>query len=187
MIIGFAGRKGAGKDTAAAVLTARGFHLVKFAGPLKAALAGLLAVQGLSPQAIADMLEGPLKETPSPFFGGCTPRWAMQSLGEQWGRKLLSPDLWVEAAMREARMFGQDVVISDVRYPNEVAAIKAEGGLVARVRRPGLVWADAHVSERQIDALDVDLEITNDAPSAEAFRACVASAFAPLWAARSRP
>lgn len=177
MLIGFTGRKGSGKDTAATALTARGFHLQKFADPLKDMLRALLRFQGVSEETIERMMEGDLKELETPFLGGRSPRRAMQTLGTEWGREIVNGDLWVNVAVRAAHQ-RERVVFADIRFPNESAAIRNAGGCVYRITRGALTDDDAHVSERLIDELEVDGEILNDAPSAEAFRARVAELLA---------
>ena len=84
-LIGFCGAAGAGK-THAATLLARdwGYSRVRFAGPLKAMLHAL----GLTE---ADT-DGAAKDQPADLLGGRTPRHAMQTLGTEWGRALISPD-----------------------------------------------------------------------------------------------
>lgn len=132
-VIGFCGPIGCGKSTAARILMERyGYRRERFADPLKAMLAAL----GLSPEE----LDGPAKEAPAALLGGRTPRHAMQTLGTEWGRQLIDPDLWVRAwELRVGgywRRFHAPVVSDDVRFGNEVAAIRAMGGLVVRIERP---------------------------------------------------
>jgi hypothetical protein len=57
---------------------------------------------------------------------------------------------------------GYPVLFSDVRFPNEAAAIRERGGKVIRVNRAGLESTDDHASERPIPADLVDEEIPND-------------------------
>lgn len=147
LVIGFAGSMYAGKSTAAARLVSRfGFHRVRFAGPLKAMMAAL----GLSHEEI----EGSLKETPSELLCGKTPRWAMQSIGTEWGRNLIGSELWVNAWRRAASGY-ELVVADDVRFPNEAEAIKSAGGVLIRVDRP-IANTDrlAHASETQVFKCD---------------------------------
>ena len=82
----------------------------------------------------------------------------MQTLGTEWGRAL-APDLWVE--MWAASIVGLDrVVADDVRFDNEVAAVRALGGIVVEVRRPGIAKpAGAHASEVGVTA---DTVLCND-------------------------
>lgn len=171
MIIAFTGRAGSGKSTAAQHLVAEyGFTLVKFAGPLKQMMRQL----GLGDREI----EGDLKESPHPLLGGKSPRYAMQTLGTQWGRQLIHSDLWVNAAMQIAFDVldnGGHVVIDDCRFPNEAAAIVNARGSIVHIVRAGAGIAGGHVSEDQ--DLPWNWEILNN-NSIEGFRAAVGGV---LW------
>jgi hypothetical protein len=155
MIIGITGYAGSGKSTAAKHLVERhGFTLVKFAGPLKA----MMRCLGLGDREI----EGDLKEEPHPVLNYKTPRYAMQTLGTEWGRDLIGQNLWVDAAMASAATVidqGGRVVIDDCRFPNEAAAIKEAGGVIIKVIRPLTTPVGAHASEEQ--ELPVDWEVYN--------------------------
>jgi hypothetical protein len=64
------------------------------------------------------MIEGDLKEAVHPELG-VSPRHLMVTLGTEWGRDAVHPDLWVRiwaASLPEAA----HVVAEDVRFPNEV-------------------------------------------------------------------
>lgn len=155
-VIGLSGFAGSGKTTAAKHLVeAHGFVTVKFAGPLKAMMRAL----GLGEREI----EGDLKEVSHHLLAGKTPRYAMQTLGTEWGRAHFGDDFWVNLA-RETVLDvldqGGHVVIDDVRFANEAAAIVALGGAVLRVDRPGVGPVNAHASDNQ--HLAWDYEITND-------------------------
>lgn len=151
-LIGLLGRKGSGKDTAAAVLIANGYRNVKFAGCLKDMLKVLLCKQGLSNDVIQRMIEGDLKETPTVFLDGKTPRFAMQTLGTEWGRNLIGDDFWVNTALREAE--GINAVVTDVRFPNEMDAIQSAGGICFGICANWITPVEGeHESEALIDDL----------------------------------
>lgn len=142
-IIAFTGLAGAGKSTAALHLVkSRGFERVRFAGPLKAMMAAL----GLNPIEI----DGSAKELPCDLLGGKTPRWAMQTIGTEWGRNLIDSNLWIRAwrAAVDRLPAGAPVVVDDCRFPNEAAAIVAAGGVLVRIERPGAGTASVHESEQ---------------------------------------
>jgi hypothetical protein len=61
-------------------------------------------------------------------------------------------------------------VVDDVRFPNEAALVRALGGKMIRVVRPGCVLT-AHASESQILDLAVDTEIQNVGTLDELFAA----------------
>lgn len=158
-IIGFAGLAGAGKDTAAAALALYGYQPRAFAGALKAMLGALLAYQGASIEDRARMLHGDLRATPSIFLDYKTPRHALQTLGTQWGRQSIDPDLWVNAEFCAMANAQGPFVFSDVRFPNEVDAIRKAAGVVIYIDRPG-VERGAHESE-QLTADQCDFTIRN--------------------------
>jgi hypothetical protein len=161
MLYGFVGRKGSGKDTAAAALMARGFSRGSFAEPLKVMLRALVIEQGCDRNQAFQMTDGDLKEVSSPWLNGATMRHAMQTLGTQWGREQMSPDFWIRAWERCNR-YPNGFVMTDVRFLNEVEAIKRKGGKLIRVVRPGLDTSDIHSSETLSDSLPVDITIQND-------------------------
>lgn len=158
-LIVLAGVAGAGKSTIAAELVKHGYQVVKFAGPLKAMIRAL----GLTDAEI----EGDLKEKPCALLGGQTPRHAMQTLGTEWGRGLIHPDLWVAAWQHAAQRVlaaGGHVVVDDCRFANELAAAMALGGVAVRLVRDGAGTA-AHASE--VGLADVTLpEVANAAAPA---------------------
>jgi hypothetical protein len=152
-LIAFTGLAGSGKSTAAMHLVQiHGFTRTRFAGPLKAMMAAL----GLS----QDEIEGHLKERPCALLGGRTPRYAMQTIGTEWGRDIIDRDLWINA-WRASLPAAGGVVVDDCRFANEAHAVKAAGGFIIRVVRPGAgAGAAGHSSEGQ--ELPHDAEISND-------------------------
>jgi rhodanese-related sulfurtransferase len=159
-LVGLVGLRRSGKDTAADALVDLGYENVKFAGALKAMLKTYLRYVGVPESIIYDVIEGFQKETPVKWFEGNTTRFAMQTLGTEWGRDLIGESIWIHAAIDRARQF-EKVVISDVRFPNEVDAVRNAGGKIVKIYRPGLV-VDSHLSESLIAELDYDFEIAND-------------------------
>lgn len=161
IVIGLTGLAGAGKSTVAAHLEARhGFTRIRFADTLKA----MLRTLGLTDA----QLEGDQKEKPCGLLGGKTPRLAMQTLGTEWGRETMHPDIWLRAWWARSRQH-ERVVAEDVRFSNEVAAIDLAAGQTWRVTRPGLV-AGQHPSEALQARLQVDLTIANDGDVAQLLR-----------------
>jgi hypothetical protein len=145
-VVALTGVAGSGKSTLAAYLIERhGYVRVKFAGPLKSMCRAL----GLSD----DHIEGPLKELPTPILQGRTPRYAMQTLGTEWGRSM-SQDLWTGLWQRTANDVldnGGRVVCDDCRFDNEADTVRALGGVVIQLQgRGGIVGS--HASEAGVDA-----------------------------------
>lgn len=157
-IVAFTGLAGAGKSTAAAhLVNHHGYQRVRFAGPLKAMMAAL----GLT----SEQIDGSLKETPCDLLGGKTPRWAMQSLGTEWGRDLIAPDLWIRAWQHAVSQVpaGVPIVVDDVRFPNEAEAVRTNGGVIVRIDRPGAGTASVHSSEaHQLEAVETLRNIADE-------------------------
>lgn len=176
-LVGLTGRKRSGKDTAGAVFQEAGYVRLAFATPIKIMIGVLLQYQGITEPMLSRMMEGDLKEEPSDLLGGKSPRHAMQTLGTEWGRGMISDSLWVDTLLKASKRFEQ-VVVTDVRFPNEVTAVKEAGGEIYRISRTGNVPPpDAHMSEALIDTLDVDQDIVNDAETAADFQIQVAKVF----------
>lgn len=154
-IIAFTGLAGAGKSTAAQHLVASGrFQRVRFAGPLKAMMRALGCTEA--------EVDGHLKEVPCALLGGKTPRYAMQTIGTEWGRDLIDSDLWIRAWQTAVAAVPAHlgVVVDDCRFPNEAAAVAAVGGVLVRIERPGAGTSSTHVSEQH--ALPGAFIICND-------------------------
>lgn len=108
--------------------------------------------------ALGQWLEACLRQTK------ITPRYALQTLGTEWGRAQ-DPDMWFRYADVDAERRGLTgyAVVSDVRFLNEGAFLQSKGAPVIEVLRPGFdggaamaAGVAAHVSEmervRQADA-----------------------------------
>ena len=160
-LIGLTGYARSGKSTVAAILKSHAFHEISFAEPIRDFTRLLLNFT-------TDDLEAK-KETPIDWLDGVTPRRMMQTLGTEWGRELIHPELWIRVAMQEAKacmLEGcSDVVISDVRFVNEAKAISEAGGQIWRIYRdttepnPGEVL---HPSESQVGTIPFDGFISNN-------------------------
>jgi len=161
IVIGIAGRRGHGKDTAAKAL--EGFENVKFAGPIKAMARAFFAYIGMNPATINRVVDGDMKETPLDCLGGKTGRYLQQVIGTEMGRDLIWDRIWINAAKMRAAQFPK-VAITDLRFPNEREAIADEmGGVTMRVRNPRIeVKPGEHPSEDLVDTLQVQFEIAND-------------------------
>lgn len=154
-----------GKTTVGLELQQRGYMSVSFAGPLKRMLAVFLSSAGYGHEQIEALLfEG--KEGRIPEFG-VSARHLMQTLGTEWGRECISPDVWVEVWKNAVMKWidgGNDVVVDDVRFPNEYQAIKQLGGemwYVTRGREPRL-QTNEHASEGALETHGFDHRLVND-------------------------
>ena len=184
MIIGICGLIGAGKDTAADYLV--NFHEFKresFANTLKDAVASVFGWD-------REMLEGRTKharewrEEIDPWWSerlempNLTPRLILQRWGTEVCRKGFHDDIWIASLENKLRKSGDDVVISDCRFPNEIKAIRNAGGRVIRIKR-GLdpewfntarlnptamsaQWPEIHASEYSWASTEFDFIIENN-------------------------
>ena len=151
VVVGLAGRKGCGKSAVADMLKSAGYHEVAFGTPLK----DICRIShGLSER----QLYGDLKETPDVRHDGLTPREILQVVGTDLFRAKFGGGIWVSVAERNVRASRRRyVVVSDVRFPEEVRMVRDTfGGKVYFIERdnhePSGV-GDAHVSEGlQFDA-----------------------------------
>ena len=140
MIIGVCGLIGSGKDTIADYLVnIHEFRRDSFAATLKDACA---AVFGWD----RDMLEGRTRssrewrEQPDEWWSQrlsktITPRWILQHWGTEVCRQAFHDDIWIASLENKLRKTTDDIVISDCRFPNEIRAIRSQGGHVIRVVR----------------------------------------------------
>jgi hypothetical protein len=136
------------------LVTEHDFVRMKFAQGLK----DMLRAIGLTDVHI----EGHLKETPCPLLGGKTPRYAMLTLGTEWGRELISPDFWCNIlAQRVKDSTDANIVVDDCRFPNEARTIRQLGGQVWKVVRdvPSTI---AHPSETEQANLVADWVCMNN-------------------------
>lgn len=186
MIIGFVGLIGSGKDTAADYLV--NFHQFRrdsFAASLKDAVANVFGWN-------RELLEGRTKqsrewrETKDEWWSkrlkmDITPRWVLQNWGTEVCRQGFHNDIWVASMENRLRQSTDSVVITDVRFENEIAAIKKAGGFVIHIQRGDLPswWNNAkawnndellkmptdlpHASEWSwVGNKDIDLVLYND-------------------------
>ncbi len=156
-VIGLTGLKRSGKDTVARHLCEHhGFLAFSWADPIKA----MLRTMGVP----EEHLTGERKEELVPGLG-VSGRHLMQTLGTEWGRDLISRDLWVFALQHSQAFQGamerSPVVIPDCRFANEAQAVRALGGQVWAIVRPGLV-SDGHASELGLPSDEVDRFLCND-------------------------
>lgn len=137
MLIGILGFIGSGKGTVGDILAEHGFTKDSFAKPLKDSVSIVFGWQ-------RDLLEGDTeqsrkwREQPDAFWSEkferpFTPREALQLMGTEAGRDVFHNDIWVISLLNRAK--GKDVVVTDVRFKNEISYIQNNGGIVIRVKR----------------------------------------------------
>lgn len=179
MLIGIGSKARTGKSAAAAALVRDlGFTRVSFADPLKEL--ALEADPIVYPQPPLQNMQnhnrlnwvvrgkGGWEEAKDSFQ---EVRRFLQALGVG-ARKVFGEDFWVDQAFRRAEGHA-NVVIPDVRFPNEAAAIRLHGGYLIRIDRPGQ-RGSLHESETALDEFtDWDFIVSNDATLADLEREVV--------------
>lgn len=157
MIIGLSGYARSGKDTVAAILAEDGWERRAFADPLREMLLRLnpIADGELRVQDLVSLYGWDDAKTLYPEI-----RELLQRLGTEAGREILGDDIWVKTTL--STMSGGKYVITDCRFPNEADAIRAAGGQVWRIHRPGFGPVNAHATENSMESYKFDAHIHND-------------------------
>ncbi len=118
-----------------------------------------------------------------------TPRFLLQFIGTNLFRNQLHPEIWVNSLMNEykpqwkeeTKIYWKErlseypnFIITDLRFPNELEAVKKRGGITIRVNRPystvagdnGIPatfnHAQFHPSETALDDAEFDYTIENN-------------------------
>ena len=161
LLIALGHRKGSGKDLVGAYLVHEyGFVNTSFAEPLKQAASAMCGWD------LEDLEDQDFKSMRDEYWG-FTPRWFLQTLGTEFARNLVDQDFWVRAMRRKLcyDLKGQDVVITDCRFPNEAELARNapyHQGLVCEVNRPSLgPIVDQHPSETAMVGYEWDHVLDN--------------------------
>lgn len=138
-VVGFVGFIGSGKGTAGDILCELGYKRESFASGVKDVCTTMFGWN-------RHLLEGNTeesrqwRETPDKFwsekFGrDFTPREALQKMGTEVGRDVFHEDFWILQMENRLRFSDDPVVITDVRFPNEIDWIHKIGGKVYEIQR----------------------------------------------------
>ena len=141
MILGLNGLIGSGKGAVSEYLqTKYAFQHVSFADSLKHAVAGVFCWP-------EELLQGKTEESREwrekidywwserLHIKGLTPRWVLQQWGTEVCRHGFHPDIWVASLERKLLDASGNVVVDDCRFHNEMNAIRAQDGILIRVKR----------------------------------------------------
>lgn len=160
MIIGLSGYARSGKNTVADIF-GEGYRQVSFAEPMRTALYKLNPIirPDYEDVTLAELVDRHgwdyVKENYSEV------RRLLQVLGTEVGREMFGENFWVNIAMTGIDS-GDNVVFTDVRFPNEAWAIQRIGGQVWRVNREGVEAVNTHPSEHALDGWGFDRVINNN-------------------------
>lgn len=176
ILLAFAGKMYTGKDTSAdiwsqhynnyvknhALQDYRGHNKIAFADDIKRICKNTF---GLTDDDV-NTPEG--KKRTLPVYGK-TVRELLQGIGEGL-RNAISPDIWVITTMMKIdRLLANGkthLLVTDVRYPNELSALKSRGFTVIKlIRDTGIV--DIHPSEKDLSDKLFDYVIDNNGTIAD--------------------
>jgi hypothetical protein len=170
-LIGLSGYARSGKDTVASFLcTEAGYQRVAFADALREVALDLdptidapSAGRPIALRRLIDVYGWEYAKDAWPDV-----RRLLQRLGTEVGRRHFGTNVWVDLAMRKV---DGPTVFTDCRFPNEADAIRASGGAVWRIERPGFGPVNDHPSEHALDDYPFTRVIHNDSTPDELRRA----------------
>lgn len=100
-----------------------------------------------------------------PGVTAVTVRRILQWWGTEY-RRAQDPDYWTKAWGRKVEQYDLGrihIVVDDVRFLNELNVIRAHGGRIVKIERPGFAGANNHSSETSLDDYrDWDAIVVND-------------------------
>lgn len=149
MLVALSGKASSGKDVVASMLKGKGFKHRAFATQVKRIAKQMF---DLTEEEVNDAI---LKEEVNLRWGK-TPRAILQQIGVKL--REIHPDIWVQYVFNDFELYDMDkerFVISDMRFPNELAAIRAAGGFCVRIHRPG---AKSKTGSKDISETALDTE-----------------------------
>lgn len=139
-IVGILGFIGSGKNTVGNhLVNSHGFQSASFAESLKDAISAIFGWP-------RDMIEGSTsqsriwREEPDIYWSKkmgrtVTPRWVLQHLGTNVLRDRFFDDIWIASLEHKIKQTSRNVVITDVRFPNEIKMIRENNGMLIWVKR----------------------------------------------------
>lgn len=173
-LIALLGYARCGKDTVADLLSEAGFQRAAFADPIYNVVTGLNPIVKVEPSAGLRYRLRPHRRL-ADVVGRHGWDWLKDHSPE--GRRLLNAigaeirnidnEFWVSATMGSLSP-ERSYVVTDCRFPAEAEAIKARGGVLVRITRPGIAAASdpltglPYRSEIALDGYAVDYDLTND-------------------------
>lgn len=185
MIIGISGKIGSGKDEVARRLCAIwGFKVLRLADALREELLErvprtLAALHALEQRnlwpvdrcACIAEIGAPTLACLRDMIYNRKPL-GVRELLQEWGtdlRRREDSEYWCKRWRERVANLTGHVVVPDVRFQNEVQAVRDQGGLLWRVERPGTALGE-HESERLLDGWsDWDAVIQNDGTLADLY------------------
>lgn len=156
MLIGFSGKMGAGKTTAARMI--KGAHIIPFAGAMKETIQKLFM---FTDDQMYTLLG---KNTIDPRWN-ISPREVMQKFSTDFIRTHY-PTFWVDRmkVVLDYYSYRDIICIDDCRFSNEAELVRRSGGVIIHMKRPIEVQAGipGHASEAGVEIMLGDETLSND-------------------------
>ena len=148
-----------GKTTYASGLAGVNGIVLSFSTPIKELACH---IPGVPPEYIYKDKEAHIPGWPNHVTG----RFLLQSIGTEFGRKLIYGDIWVDMLRNKITTLldsHKKIVIDDLRFDNEAMMVHHMGGEVWRLSREGVTSWDTHSSEEGLGDrhVDKDIELPN--------------------------
>lgn len=165
IIIGLTGQKGAGKDTVAAYLIkTHGFERKAFADPLKRSVAAMFGIpfHSIDSWKNNEFISVKILNCDG-IMASLTFREFLQRFGTEAHRDVFGENFWLDYTLpMDGHYVGRKLAITDARFANEAKRVRAVGGHIVEVKRPGLSEQDQHRSEDGLPEELIDAHILNE-------------------------
>lgn len=137
ILVFMSNRSQVGKSTAAKLAVQHGYKHVSFAEPIRKVLDFILQQKNIDYNYFKAN-----KHIPIPDMSNKTYVELMISLGTDWGRIHVGEDVWLDQTKAEIeKLIKDDIVIDDLRFPNEYEYLTSVNAVICRIIRPGLKLA----------------------------------------------
>lgn len=178
MIIGLSGLKGSGKDTVAAHLVKEhGFERRAFADPLKRSCGALLDIpfheieRYKNDETVTITLSGPSRGDNVPKeVKSFTFRQFLQRYGTEAHRDIpeFGTNIWLDQTLPVQGYYeGRNIVVSDVRFPNEAKRVHELKGIVVVIHRMAVATEKPEHRSEQLAGLYENHTIFNNGDIAD--------------------
>lgn len=168
--IGLAGKSGSGKDLIADYLGERhGYHKIAVADGIREEVKDFLSHALLTGMMNYEIVPIHFKVVWQAYIDSIWNKPTspeMRVMLQWWGteyRRSQDPDYWIKKLA--ARLDNDELIaVSDVRTPDEMATIRAAGGEVWYVERPGVgsVGISNHYTEVALEGAEFDVRVMNN-------------------------
>lgn len=156
MIIGINGKAGSGKDTVGDYLCEKyGFRKDSLAAPLKTAVQTIFNIDDFT------MYDRDEREKELNDWEGWSVRKLLQYVGTEMFRNMIVDNIWVKSLWLRNKDHGDNIVVSDCRFPNEVSFLKKKFGdkfISIKVERNGYIGVNVGINAHASESFDLDCD-----------------------------